>query len=751
MKLKNVTIVGFRGAPVPVEFPLVQKSLCLLAENGHGKTTIVDGLEFWSSGDIRHYHREGYDLACVVNIDSSSASVTCETSSHPPLTRTLAGSAVSPLQPAGPIAVDAELPPPMPILRHRTMADFMDMTPGEKKTSLLELLGLAQLTDFRKHLRTAAGNAERAATDATRQAKGEADALGIFLGGRDALKLAEELRCEAKLTRLIGSETDLLALEIETSAEPSHPDLPSLVSEVVRALSQIDDDASGPWNEAVRDRETLVGQSVSALVAAGERVLTDWHEDICPLCRQPKDRDELVAELARRAAELREADQRFAVLVEQLDSYAGRVRAAHASLERLLGAAPAEGWADVDKLTAVRDRLGEHAEALARCRAGRTACPESPKLDVPDFATLEEIARRSLTDERGPRALARLVRLQEYVRRLREAERRSEAATAAAAATAAVLEITDNKIRTAIEAAIGRIGTLAANYYGRLVSSPVYSDVTLEYRTGRAGGIEFSLVFDGRHRVSPPQRVMSESQLNALGLALFLAQLKVDPNPWRTIVLDDVVNSFDANHRVGLGRLLAEEFADWQVFLVTHDRVFATLARKILAGWRFSEIAAWTPTGGPVLADGNARERLRTRLAEGRSAGELGGLARVALEQGLSLPLEKLCLEIRYDPLGRYSAHEYLLALRRGLRDRKSSLAGLPVLARMEADSYLVNIGAHDRPADPALTVDDLRRLVDDLTELEEAFVCTACGDAVWSLSRDAGRHHQCRCSALAV
>jgi hypothetical protein len=275
--------------------------------------------------------------------------------------------------------------------------------------------------------------------------------------------------------------------------------------------------------------------------------------------------------------------------------------------------------------------------------------------------------------------------------------------------------------------------------------------VKLEYRTGRAGGIEFSLMFDGRHPVTPPQRVMSESQLNALGLALFLAQLKVNHQPWSAIVLDDVVNSFDGNHRVGLARLLAEEFSDWQVLLVTHDRVFATVARKLLPGWRFSQVASWTPQGGPVISDGDAREQLRVRLAEGRSAAELGGLARVALEQGLSLPLEKLGLEIRYDPLGRHSAHEYLVALRRGLRDRKANVAADVLLARMEADSYLVNLGAHDRPADPGLTVEELNRLVEDLKELEEMFVCSGCGDPVWTLARDAGRHHQCTCSALAV
>jgi hypothetical protein len=752
VKLKSLTIGGFRGAPVPIELRLGQKSLCLLAENGHGKTTVVDGLEFWSSGDLRHYHREGYQLDSVVNVDSLSASVMCETSTHPPLTRTLLAGTASSLKPTGSMAVGTALPPTLPILRHRTMAEFMDMSSGDKRNALMELLRLTPLIDFRKTLRTAVGNAERTAAEAVRRVTGEKAALAALLGGRSLIELADELRREAQLAQPIASEMDLLSLVVATSpASAAHPDRPEAVADVARRLAEADDDASEAWNEVVQDRDTVIGHGISTLITAGERVLMEWQEDICPLCRQQQDRDDLIADLAQRAVALRDATARFSHVAERMDSYALRVRAAESSLKRLLAASPTEGWPDPGRLTALRDDLRRHADAVTMARTNRTACPSPPPGDLPDMTLLEAIAKRTIPNDRAPKALADLVRLQEQVRRCWGTTQTGDAATAVSAAMSVVLEITDIRIRSAMEAAIADMGKLAADFYGRLVSSQVYGDVALEYQTGRAGGIDFSLVFDNRHRVSPPQRVMSESQLNALGLALFLAQLKVDPQPWRALVLDDVVNSFDASHRVGLARLIAEEFAEWQVLLVTHDRIFATLARKMLPGWRFIEIAAWTPTGGPVLAEGNIRDRLRDRLAEGSSASELGGLARVALEQGLSFPLEKLCLEIRHDPLGRYSAHEYLVALRRGLRDRKSSLAALPVLPRMEADSYLINIGAHDRPADPALTTDELRRLVDDLAELEEAFVCTACGEPVWWLSRDAGRHHQCRCSALAV
>lgn len=723
----------------------------MLAENARGKTTLVDGLELWSSGDLKHYHREGYELDCVVNLDSQRASVTAETNAHPPLTRTLADGKVSDLQPAGPMAVGTKPPPPLPILRHRTMAEFMDMSPGEKKKVLLEFFGLSALTDFRQTLRTACNAATQAATEDRRRAKGERSALEALLDGRDLVELADELRADARLAGKIAGEHDLLKLEVEQTSRHAEPDRPALVAAVAKAIVEAEDDATARWNEAVADRETAAAQSVSALLAAGQRVLEDWDEATCPLCHQPKDRDELLRELRARAGQLREADERARLVGEALEEYRSRLASLETALGKLVEAEPPSGWPVASKLIAARETLQRQVAAVAEARRERKACPPNPALDLPDLSTLKAAAQTAAADERAPQALASLVRVQEQLRRLRKAEARVDAASSVAKAVAALLEITDDEIRQTMEDTIGRIGKLAAGYYGRLVSTPVYSDVKLEYRTGRAGGIEFSLVFDGRHPVSPPQRVMSESQLNALGLALFLARLQVDEQPWRTLVLDDVVNSFDGAHRLSLARLLADEFADWQVILVTHDRIFATLARKFLQGWRFSEIAVWTPTGGPIFVEGSTREQLRTRLDEGRSASELGGLARVALEQGLSLPLEKLGLEIRYDPHGRYSAHELLVALRRGLRDRKSTLAKLPVLAQMEADSYLVNLSAHDRPADPALTTEDLRRLVDDLDELEESFVCTACGEHAWHAATDHGRHHQCRCSALAV
>jgi recombinational DNA repair ATPase RecF len=50
-------VSGLRGCPEPFELELAEKSMCVLGENGHGKTTLADALELFGDGDLTAYHR----------------------------------------------------------------------------------------------------------------------------------------------------------------------------------------------------------------------------------------------------------------------------------------------------------------------------------------------------------------------------------------------------------------------------------------------------------------------------------------------------------------------------------------------------------------------------------------------------------------------------------------------------------------------------------------------------------------------
>src|ERR1700712_4242837 len=99
MKLRHVTIEGFRGSLPPFTLKLNGKSLCLLGENGHGKSTVVDGLELWGSGDLEAYHRAGVGLDAAVHVDANEARIACTVDGYPQLVRTLSGKHPSALIP----------------------------------------------------------------------------------------------------------------------------------------------------------------------------------------------------------------------------------------------------------------------------------------------------------------------------------------------------------------------------------------------------------------------------------------------------------------------------------------------------------------------------------------------------------------------------------------------------------------------------------------------------------------------------
>ena len=753
MKLKKVTIEGFRGAPKLLELPLDGKSLCLLGENGRGKTTIVDGLEYWSIGKLESFAREGYGLEATINLDHGSpATIICERHGHPTLRRTLRGSKPDQLEVVGPAALDSPLPPPLPILRHSTMARFMSQSPGEKKRALLGVLGLESLLEFRDTIVTAANTAKTDAEDAKRRVGEERATLEAECAGLDLLNRAEALRKEAGLSAPIASEIDLLELNFaKTPAVEARVNRAELVENLARAADAIDAQPVTDWNEAVADRATVEAAALHALVKAGQKVLETWEEETCPLCLAPHDRDALSSSLVERAAELAELNQTLRAARSGLDAHRASAQALATAISAVLDAPPAGGWPEADKLAEMAQNLDAHAVSVAEALAKTGPSPTFPK-HVSVAQLLGDLRKSAVSDEQSPAvaALAQLERLRIALKRTREYERKDNVKHQVANAVDKLRELTEERVRIAVEAAINNLGTAAADFYGRLVKNPVYSDISLHYTEGRKGGIEFALTYDKRHSVTPPQRVVSESQLNALGLAFFLARLKVEPTPWRTLVLDDVVNSFDGDHRMGLAALLSEEFGDWQVLFFTHDNMFATLGERFISGWRFWQIVAWNPKEGPILSEGDPLKRLMERLDAGESASDLGGLARVALERGLSRPVERLGLPIRFDRRQLYSAPEYLDALQKGLAERGSSLKDLPVIKRMRGQSYLINLGAHDRPTDPMLSTEDLRQMVEDLGELARGFTCTDCGKPVWE-TRKGFDSYQCKCSKLAV
>ena len=754
MRIDRLAISGFRGAPLPLELALDGKSVVISGENGFGKSTISDAIEFWSTGDLEAFHRQGCGLDAAANVFATETQVGIRLKGGEvdhPLTRTLNGMEASPLEPDGLTPAEKLPSAAVPLLRHETMRDFMDMRPGEKKKELLELLGLSELNAFRAELRNALTIAKRSREQEAAVADSETGTLERLCEGEELLPTAQRLAREAGISGQLSDPADLLGLRLEAELPKEEPDRLGRIAEAESALQALGEVPVARWNGLLADRGTTGKEALRELLEQAQRALGSWEDDECPLCGQEVNLAKLSEEVTRRLAELARTQRELGQGKRDLQDGTARWQRLADALAELGAITPKGGWGEGGALEGAQLAAAAYAKALRAGAQELREVPDPPALAAERPLAIARTQAEATAGSTRTQALLRLHAIAEQSRRAAAARERVKAARRRERGIERTLEIADDRIEAAINDAISALGELVARYYLTLQRASFYSEVKLTYRRQRGGGIEFSLLFDGEKRISPPQRIASASQLNALGLALFLARIKTAEQPWHTLVLDDVVNSFDAPHRQGLIRLLIDEFPEWQIVLLTHDRSFADIVRATVErGWRFREITHWTPREGPLFAEGDPKERLRERIAVGASASDLGGTARQALESSLSRPVARLGYKVVYDPHRPPTAWELLRALRAGLKENRSELAEDAVLGRIEASNYITNLSVHYRPDRFSPTSDDLQVLLDDLDQLDDLFRCSDCGKAVWASETQKGTHH-CGCASLAA
>jgi hypothetical protein len=750
MKLASVEIAGFRGALPSLPLPLDQKSICIFGENGYGKSTIADGLEFWSTGDIDAFHRSGCQIDAAVHVYADEAAITVRTDGAGPIRRSLKGKKASDLEVVDQVA-DPSKAAGLPLLRHETVSDFIRKSAGDKKDELLQLVGLDPLMGFREALRKAKSEAKRSNDATSTSLDAERLLLAEKCEEKEVVTFAEELRAKGQLQTPIKSLDDLRVLTVDEPSAKGRPDLLGAVDNLERHLIQASSADHNDWDALVADSDALQRQAIAALLREGQRVMPVWNEDSCPLCLSDYPRDILNSELARRVAELKDVEDRFEAGKRQLEDTSQSWRELERSIVNALRLmSDDDEWPNQTSLESAKNAVHEYVDHLATSLRDRVAAGDRPNLTL-----ASELAqmRAAAADDESPDQTARinLSLLRAQLERVDEAEMKHRGAKQDLETISVVLGIADDKIEAAINDAIREIGDLVAAFYLKISGSIVYSDVKIAYDSKYAGGAEFSVMYDGKKTFKPPQRIMSNGQLNALALAFFLAKTKLSDSHWRTIVLDDVISSFGGVHRRGLLDLLDTEFADWQVLLLTHDKTFSLLAREVMGtGWKHGHISQWTPSGGPVLVNGDPLDRLQARLDEGAGASELGGIGREAFEQTLAIPLEKLGYLIPYRSGGRYTGMDYLIALRRGLKHAKSPLAEAQVLSKLAANNFALNLASHHQPNLSGAETADFVQLAEDLREVRALFKCDKCNEQAWTVKKGSDSH-TCRCKQLAA
>ncbi len=169
---------------------------------------------------------------------------------------------------------------------------------------------------------------------------------------------------------------------------------------------------------------------------------------------------------------------------------------------------------------------------------------------------------------------------------------------------------------------------------GAVPNIHIYPDV--ENRT-----LSLRIDFHNEGRTVPPAGYLSESYINTLGLALFIGSVGQFNRKFPFIFLDDIVSSYDADHRARIVDVIAERLVNFQVMLTTHDLRFYNMLRDRLSdqGWQFERVASWDFEHGPLReSDALRQDEIDTLIRQGNPT-----TAGNAVRQFMEDWLDKLC------------------------------------------------------------------------------------------------------------
>jgi hypothetical protein len=255
-------------------------------------------------------------------------------------------------------------------------------------------------------------------------------------------------------------------------------------------------------------------------------------------------------------------------------------------------------------------------------------------------------------------------------------------------------------------------------------------------------------------RVSPPQKYLSESHLNSLGIALFLTSVKAFNKKNHFFILDDIISSFDLNHRKRLSDLLMEKFLDYQIFVMTHERNWFDYMKNLVRGkadWIINVIN-WNESKGAHLNETlvDLKRIVEQRLIDNDKTG-LGNIIRKYLEGLLKEISEEIEVYVKYrsnEINEDRMSNELLLRLKSKINKQPCKDTFGPIINKMISSVFIGNKDSHDSNFDTS--IGECLAFWQDVLELEELFRHDVCNTIISTKYYDkVEKKIRCKCGEL--
>lgn len=752
----SLTLEGFRAYLQPKTFDFSKKpSLAIFAPNGLGKSSVIDALEFLFSehgtlerlgqrtlnnqagpSALAHNGAQAAGIVPVVRFTTITGKVRAEGS------RAAIGNP-RPI-PAAATAMKAGFVV-APIIHGYTLRTFVEEHKAEARYSdVVSWLRLSPLVEVQKNLRLLRREVKAAAESTTEQIRlagllrsettqtvQEWDAgvvlnfinmnviapldPGLTLAALDAadgsyLEVGARIETEEKRVGLAGLRqirNSVTALWQKTVPENAgDPVYSGAIAAFENALSVLAD----AMDTEADEREKAAGTVFRSVWKEAEKLFAEGASapEKCPICATA------ISDTAAGSVP---------AIRDLLQAHLGDLQSYNDAKTALDDADTAAAQAHnrlVARLPGMIDHLSEEdpegfRTALMAFQAGIAGWPASA---APDSAAITAGLEARLTgldqdiadietkqgEHTWVKAKASIDRLLKLQTDVMLAIRKTDELTALHDALGAQATFVSGKIREKVQSLLDSLQAPMNDIYKEIQgdnAKPIRLELPGEDDTNQQR-MQLVIDFAENRQGVPPSGYLSDSQIHSVALALRLAAIKKFNGAAPVIALDDVVTSYDADHRRAIGALLAKMFTDCQIILVTHDERFFNHLKDQLGAkeWQYTRIIGLDPAFGPRFADHKVTdEMIADRWAKGESA---ANEMRQAEEEWLLGIARGFGVNVRIRPLEKaysYERSELASAIGGFLSDLKLTPADVPGVNNRFIDSLvkgdIENFGSH--------------------------------------------------------
>lgn len=778
-KIKVLNITGLRGIKENLVLNLNQKSILFYGDNGSGKSSITDALEWFYYDRIEHlvseetgatkgkgalrnlflkptddafikleFNKPEYTSQKTIN----NALQISQTNKSEDFKELLAKSQSENL-----------------ILRYKDLVTFIIARKKQKLDELQRIIGFNEVGNVRDLLKKNAGRIARNIRSANYENKKSIQQSTLIenfgqniTSAKQFYEVANELIKPLKLKIEINNYKDIneVLKEIESKEDTEIANKINLYNrigesllEVVGNIDNINSEYSEYYqtvSELKKEKEKIEMIQLLDLLIEGQKLLKTEivKDDVCPLCEQDKNRNELILELNKRIKDLEELRKEKEGVEQKSKDLQHKIQVNLNTLnslksEKLLKTKDFE--VESKHIGNLINSLDKYSSELKKNFITENEIGKSDELEIKktNYKVIANSSKNKTKDlleaqKKNPKlqihtklSLAKQAYGQ-YNRIIKEESLLRKQQQTFEALFADFIKRQEEAINVFLEMFSEEIN----DYYTSMNPNEKVENIRLvPLKDSNDDLVGITIEYDFFNETkSPPIAYLSESHINCLGLSFYLASVKAFNKKNKFFILDDIISSFDRPHRTRFARLLTSKFNDYQIILLTHEREFYELISSEVKskGWLLQDLH-WNNANGTVLKTPliDYKSQIEEKFIN-RDVNDLGNLIRKYLERQLKIIAYEIEAKVafRFNEINEKRMASELLDSVQGKLKASKELKAIAEIPKIQGMPMLLgNTTSHDNEFQES--IEDLEVMWEDVKKLIHCFFCTECNEFI--------------------